>query len=132
MSSSQISHESNIPGFNTEYEALKEVYKKIQSELADVTTERNELINTIAPNLQAMYINKLGEYHQLLMELEIEERTLRYKLSLAQEYLNRQEFPDLDEIAGKIQAMLMTSIVFIEATAIYALVVSLLLVFAFK
>jgi F-type H+-transporting ATPase subunit c len=36
------------------------------------------------------------------------------------------------EIAGKIQAMLMTAIVFIEATAIYALVVSLLLIFAFK
>jgi len=36
------------------------------------------------------------------------------------------------EIAGKIQALLMTAIVFIEATAIYALVVSLLLVFAFK
>ena len=36
------------------------------------------------------------------------------------------------EISGKIQAMLMTSIVFIEATAIYALVVSLLLIFAFK
>lgn len=35
------------------------------------------------------------------------------------------------EIAGKIQALLMTSIVFIEATAIYALVVSLLLIFAF-
>ncbi len=36
------------------------------------------------------------------------------------------------EIAGKIQAMLMTAIVFIEATAIYALVVSLLLIFAFQ
>ncbi len=36
------------------------------------------------------------------------------------------------EIAGKIQAVLMTSIVFIEATAIYALVVSMLLIFAFK
>ena len=36
------------------------------------------------------------------------------------------------EISGKIQAMLMTAIVFIEATAIYALVVSLLLIFAFK
>lgn len=35
------------------------------------------------------------------------------------------------EIAGKIQTVLMTSIVFIEATAIYALVVSLLLIFAF-
>jgi len=35
------------------------------------------------------------------------------------------------EIAGKISTILMTSIVFIEATAIYALVVSLLLVFAF-
>ena len=35
------------------------------------------------------------------------------------------------EIAGKIQALLMTAIVFIEATAIYALVVSLLLIFAF-
>jgi len=35
------------------------------------------------------------------------------------------------EIAGKIQTLLMTSIVFIEATAIYALVVSLLLIFAF-
>ena len=35
------------------------------------------------------------------------------------------------EIAGKIQTVLMTAIVFIEATAIYALVVSLLLIFAF-
>lgn len=35
------------------------------------------------------------------------------------------------EIANKIQVMLLTAIVFIEATAIYALVVSLLLVFAF-
>lgn len=35
------------------------------------------------------------------------------------------------EISNKIQAMLLTTIVFIEATAIYALVVSLLLVFAF-
>lgn len=35
------------------------------------------------------------------------------------------------EIAGKVQTILMTSIVFIEATAIYALVVSLLLIFAF-
>jgi F-type H+-transporting ATPase subunit c len=33
------------------------------------------------------------------------------------------------EIAGKIQALLMTAIVFIEATAIYALVVSLLIIF---
>lgn len=36
------------------------------------------------------------------------------------------------EIAGKIQTLLFTAIVFIEATAIYALVVSLLLIFAFK
>ena len=35
------------------------------------------------------------------------------------------------EMAGRIQAMLLTAIVFIEATAIYALVVSLLLIFAF-
>ncbi len=35
------------------------------------------------------------------------------------------------EIAGRLQAMLMTSIIFMEATAIYALVVSLLLIFAF-
>jgi F-type H+-transporting ATPase subunit c len=35
------------------------------------------------------------------------------------------------EIAGKVQTVLMTSIVFIEATAIYSLVVSLLLIFAF-
>lgn len=35
------------------------------------------------------------------------------------------------EVAGKIQALMMTAIVFIEATAIYALVVSLLLIFAF-
>jgi F-type H+-transporting ATPase subunit c len=36
------------------------------------------------------------------------------------------------ELAGKIQTLLFTAIVFIEATAIYALVVSLLLIFAFK
>ena len=35
------------------------------------------------------------------------------------------------ELAGKIQAILLTAIVFIEATAIYALVVSLLLIFAY-
>ncbi len=36
------------------------------------------------------------------------------------------------EMAGKIQALLFTAIVFIEATAIYALVISLLLIFAFN
>ena len=35
------------------------------------------------------------------------------------------------EMSGKIQAMLLTAIVFIEATAIYALVVSRLWIFAF-
>lgn len=35
------------------------------------------------------------------------------------------------EIAGKIQTLLFTAIVFIEATAIYALVISLLLIFAY-
>ena len=35
------------------------------------------------------------------------------------------------EIFGKIQALVLTAIVFIEATAIYALVVSLLLIFAY-
>jgi len=33
------------------------------------------------------------------------------------------------ELAGRIQTLLFTAIVFIEATAIYALVVSLLLIF---
>jgi len=36
------------------------------------------------------------------------------------------------EIIGKIQGLLFTAIIFIEATAIYALVVSLLLIFVFK
>ncbi len=36
------------------------------------------------------------------------------------------------ELAGRIQTLLFTAIVFIEATAIYALVVSLLLIFAFR
>lgn len=36
------------------------------------------------------------------------------------------------EIIGKIQGLLFTAIIFIEATAIYALVVSLLLIFVLK
>lgn len=36
------------------------------------------------------------------------------------------------EMASKIQQLLFIAIVFIEATAIYALVVSLLLIFVFK
>lgn len=36
------------------------------------------------------------------------------------------------ELFGKISTLLFTAIVFIEATAIYALVISLLLIFAFK
>ena len=35
------------------------------------------------------------------------------------------------EMAGRIQSMLMIAIVFIESVAIYALVISLLLIFAF-
>ncbi len=35
------------------------------------------------------------------------------------------------EISGKVQSLLLVAIVFIEATAIYALVVSLLLLFVF-
>lgn len=36
------------------------------------------------------------------------------------------------EIFGKIQTLLLTAIVFIESVAIYAMVVALLLIFAFK
>ena len=36
------------------------------------------------------------------------------------------------EMAGRIQQLLFTAIIFIEATAIYALVISLLLIFVFK
>lgn len=35
------------------------------------------------------------------------------------------------EMYGRLNAMLMTAIIFMEATAIYALVISLLLIFAF-
>jgi len=96
-----MAKESSLPGPNPEYEALKRELSRLQADLSDCIAERDHLFFKVAPNVEAEYINNFGVLHQQLMELEISERSLRFRISLAQEYINRQQIPDMEEIERK-------------------------------
>lgn len=86
MSDEQASREDSLPGIHPDYEDLKNELWRHQSELAELIAARDEFTNTIIPNLEAIYINRFGRHHQELIELELEERTLRFKLSMAPDF----------------------------------------------
>lgn len=76
----------------------------LREELARLLAEAHELVETVGPNLLAMYQNKIGAWELRRLEAECGVARLRREIELAQAALNRGEAPDPFAIGAQIEA----------------------------
>ena len=74
----------------------------LEKELGKVILERDELFNTVKPNLEAEYQKKIGYKELERMETEITARRYKRQIELIQAAVNRQESIEEDEIEKKL------------------------------
>jgi hypothetical protein len=92
------------PGHNINYENLKVEHGLLLDELAMLIFEREELVNTIGPNLQALYLKKVGSFQLEVFNLDFETKRLKRKIDLIQSYINKNLKPDEKIIDEQIEA----------------------------
>ena len=70
---------------------LQENIASLKQELGKVIFERDEMLNTVKPNLEAEYQKKIGYKELERMETEITARRYKRQIELIREAVNRQE-----------------------------------------
>ena len=70
---------------------LQEDIISLEEELGKVIIERDEMLNTVKPNLEAEYLKKIGYKELEHMEVEITARRYKRQVELIQAAINRQE-----------------------------------------
>ena len=77
---------------------LAEEVRLMRDQLARLLQEREDLVSTIIPNLEAHYYVAIGKYQYDLFCLECEVRRIKRKIEMIQTALNRMEQVDMDQI----------------------------------
>ena len=70
---------------------IQEDIASLEQELGKVIFERDEMLNTVKPNLEAEYQKKIGYKELERMETEITARRFKRQIELIQTAVNRQE-----------------------------------------
>lgn len=83
---------------NPEAARLTEEVRLLRDQLARLLQEREDLISTVIPNLEAHYYVIIGKYQYDLFCLECEVRRIKRKIEMMQASLNRMERVDMDLI----------------------------------
>lgn len=83
---------------------LTEERDLLRDELARLLAEAHDLVETVGPNLLAMYQNKIGAWELRRLEAECAVARLRREIELAQAAMNRGEAPDPGAINAQIEA----------------------------
>ena len=81
---------------------LQEEISTLEKELGKVILERDEMLNTVKPNLEAEYQKKIGCKELERLETEITARRCKRQIELIQAAVNRQESIEEDEIEKKL------------------------------
>lgn len=77
---------------------LRENIASLEQELGKVIFERDEMLNTVKPNLEAEYQKKIGYKELERLETEITARRYKRQIELIQAAVNRQESIEEKEI----------------------------------
>ena len=77
---------------------LREDIASLEQELGKVIFERDEMLNTVKPNLEAEYQKKIGYKELERLETEITARRYKRQIELIQAAVNRQESIEEKEI----------------------------------
>jgi hypothetical protein len=83
---------------SSEKELLKEKYLLLKSEYVKLLTDKDCLLGWGKPQLEALYVVKIGRKQLELLELRLEVKRLKKMTELAVAYLNRNEAINWDTI----------------------------------
>ena len=81
---------------------LREDIASLEQELGKVIFERDEMLNTVKPNLEAEYQKKIGYKELERLETEITARRYKRQIELIQAAVNRQESIEEKEITKQL------------------------------
>ena len=93
---------TNLLQLSPEIIKLQEDIAVLKKELGKVILEQDEMINTVKPNLEAEYQNKIGYKELERMETEITARRFKRQIELIQAAVNRQESIEEKEIENQL------------------------------
>ncbi len=85
-----------------EIELLRKECESLRQRLGDRIAERDKLITTIKPNLEAQYQIEFGVLLLERLDLQVQAQRTRRKIELVRAKLNRNEIPDMLEIESKL------------------------------
>ena len=81
---------------------IQEDIASLEQELGKVIFERDEMLNTVKPNLEAEYQTKIGYKELERMETEITARRYKRQVELIRAAVNRQESIEEKDIAKQL------------------------------
>lgn len=81
-----------------EYQRLREQYETLVADYTALVSQYQEMTDHEAPHLSALYMHYFGKLLYTQLRLGLSLATLRFRRSLLQAYINRDEAPDLVEI----------------------------------
>lgn len=82
--------------------ALRQETERLRQEFLKLYTERDRMVNVERDDLYIRYVNLLGKDKYENFRLAVEVRALKLKTELAQAAINRNETPDADYIARRV------------------------------
>ncbi len=85
-----------------EFAELQKRYQALRTELVKLITDRDELLATVKPNLEAKYYQVIGKEQYRLFMVRNEVLRLRRKIELIRASLNRGDEPDLELIEEQL------------------------------
>ena len=86
------------PQIHPESAQLAEEVRLLRDQLARLLQEREDLVSTVIPNLEAHYYVIIGKHQYDLFCIECEVRRIKRKIEMIQVSLNRMERVDMDLI----------------------------------
>lgn len=96
----------NTPAFTKENEELTLRLEYLHLEFTDLFTRHKDMVENESVILTSLYLEKLGRFQLELLEKQTEAARLKMKMNLIQAAINRNEQPDLEAIANKINKRL--------------------------
>lgn len=84
---------------------LLEALNKLKAGYISIMNDLEIMRNWGKVQLEALYATRIGQFEIRLLELKIELKSLKKKIQLAHQYINRGEYPDFEEIEAKVSEM---------------------------
>ena len=93
----------DLPAVNPQDEMLHKEHRELQKKLAELIMRRDFMVGSEQSVLEALYLKEIGSLQYRALVIQIDIKALQLRRSLLQQYINRDETPDLAEIHTKME-----------------------------